>query len=45
MSLSEGMNTDETSLKDWKMAVKNRNIEEGLIFHSDKVFNMPAKSL
>ncbi|MFV8337340.1 IS3 family transposase [Flavobacterium sp. RSP29] len=35
-SLSDGMSTEETSLKAWKMAVKNRNIEEGLIFHSDR---------
>ena len=35
-SLSDGMSTDQTSLKAWKMAVKNRNIEEGLIFHSDR---------
>ncbi|EIA08614.1 integrase, catalytic region [Flavobacterium frigoris PS1] len=34
-SLSDGMSTEETTLGAWKMAVKNRNIEEGLIFHSD----------
>ena len=26
----------QTTLKAWEMAVKNRNIEEGLIFHSDR---------
>ncbi|WP_244199314.1 IS3 family transposase [Flavobacterium psychrolimnae] len=34
-SLSDGMSTDETTLLALKMAVKNRNIEKGLIFHSD----------
>ncbi|MDI5950324.1 DDE-type integrase/transposase/recombinase [Flavobacterium sp. LB2P84] len=34
-SLSDAMSTDETTLRTWKMAVKNRNIEKGLIFHSD----------
>lgn len=42
-SLSDGMNTDETSLKAWKMAVKNRNIEEGLIFHSDRGVQYASK--
>ena len=35
-SLSDGMNTNETTLASWKMAIKNRNIETGLIFHSDR---------
>ena len=35
-SLSDGMSTEQTSLGAWKMAVKNRNIEQGLIFHSDR---------
>jgi putative transposase len=35
-SLSNGMSTEETSLAAWKMAVKNRNFAEGLIFHSDR---------
>ena len=35
-SLSNGMSTEQTSLGAWKMAVKNRNIEQGLIFHSDR---------
>jgi transposase InsO family protein len=34
--LNDGMSTDETSLRVCKMAVKNRNIEEGLVFHSDR---------
>ena len=42
-SLSDGMSTDETSLKAWKMAVKNRNIEEGLIFHSDRGVQYASK--
>ena len=35
-SLSDGMSTNETTLASWKMAIKNRNIETGLIFHSDR---------
>lgn len=35
-SLSNGMSTEETSLAAWKMAVKNRSITKGLIFHSDR---------
>ena len=35
-SLSNGMNTEETSLAAWKMAVRNRKIADGLIFHSDR---------
>ncbi|MFE3849506.1 IS3 family transposase [Flavobacterium sp. LB3P45] len=42
-SLSDGMSTDETSLKAWKMAVKNRNIEEDLIFHSDRGVQYASK--
>jgi putative transposase len=34
-SFSDGISTDETTIGAWKMAVKNRNIEECLIFHSD----------
>jgi transposase InsO family protein len=30
------MSTQETTLAAWKMAVKNRNITKGLIFHSDR---------
>nr|WP_228460002.1 IS3 family transposase [Chryseobacterium muglaense] len=35
-SLSNGMSTEETSLAAWKMAVKNRKVAKGLIFHSDR---------
>jgi putative transposase len=42
-SLSDGMSTDETTLGAWKMAVKNRNIEEGLIFHSDRGVQYASK--
>jgi putative transposase len=51
-SLSDGMSTDDpsdseqakqTSLKVWKIAVKNRNIEEGFIFHSDRGVQYASK--
>ena len=51
-SLSDGMSTDDpsnseqakqTTLRTWKMAVKNRNIEEGLIFHSDRGVQYASK--
>jgi putative transposase len=51
-SLSDGMSTDDpsdseqakqTSLKGWKMAVKNQNIEKGLIFHSDRGVQYASK--
>ena len=32
-SLSDGMNTDQTSLAAWKMAIQNRKPIVGLIFH------------
>lgn len=35
-SLSNAMSTDETSLAAWKMAIKNRSVTIGLIFHSDR---------
>jgi putative transposase len=35
-SLSDGMGTEQTTLCALKMAVRNRNVEEGLIFHSDR---------
>ena len=34
-SLSNGMNTEETTLAAWKMAIRNRNVQKELIFHSD----------
>ena len=35
-SLSDGMSTNETTLASWKMAIRNRNVQNGLIFHSDR---------
>ena len=35
-SLSDGMSTNETTLASWKMAIRNRNAQKGLIFHSDR---------
>ena len=35
-SLSDGMSTNETTLASWKMAIRNRNAQIGLIFHSDR---------
>ena len=35
-SLSDGISTDETCLSAWKMAIRNRRIKAGLIFHSDR---------
>ena len=35
-SLSNGMNTEETTLAAWKMATRNRSVQKGLIFHSDR---------
>jgi putative transposase len=35
-SLSSTMTAEKTSLAAWEMAVKNRNVSEGLIFHSDR---------
>ena len=42
-SLSDGMSTDQTILGAWKMTVKNRNIEQGLIFHSDRGVQYASK--
>ena len=35
-SISSGMSAEETTLAAWRMAVKNRGIAKGLIFHSDR---------
>lgn len=35
-SLSNGMSTEETSLAAWKMAIRNRSVQKGLIFHSNR---------
>jgi putative transposase len=42
-SLSNGMNVEETSLAAWKMAIKNRSIEKGLLFYSDRGVQYPSK--
>ena len=42
-SLSGRMSSDETTLKVWKMAVKNRNFKEGLIFHADRGVQYASK--
>jgi transposase InsO family protein len=42
-SLSNAMSTEETSLAAWKMAVKNRKIDDGLIFHSDRGVQYASK--
>ena len=35
-SLSQTMSTQDTILQAWRMATRNRNVEKGLIFHSDR---------
>jgi transposase InsO family protein len=42
-SLSNGMSVEETSLAAWKMAIKNRSVENGLIFHSDRGVQYASK--
>ena len=42
-SLSDGMSTEETSLAAWRMAIKNRPIQKGLIFHSDRGVQYASK--
>lgn len=42
-SLSTGMSTAETNLAAWKMAVKNRKLGNGLIFHSDRGVQYASK--
>ena len=42
-SLSDGMSTEETSLAAWKMAIKNRTVQKGLIFHSDRGVQYASK--
>jgi putative transposase len=37
------MSTEETKLRAWKMAIKNRNIEKGLIFDSDRGVQYASK--
>lgn len=42
-SLSNGMNTEETTLAAWKMAIRNRLVQKGLIFHSDRGVQYASK--
>ncbi len=42
-SLSHGMSTEETSLAAWRMAIKNRSVQKGLIFHSDRGVQYASK--
>jgi putative transposase len=35
-SLNDTMSTENTILQAWRMATRNRNVEQGLIFHSDR---------
>lgn len=39
------MSTEETSLAAWRMAVKKRPVEKGLIFTLTVVFSMPITLL
>ena len=40
---SDSKQAKQTTLSAWKMAVKNRNIEKGLIFHSDRGVQYASK--
>ena len=42
-SLSHTMSTEETSLAAWKMAIKNRSIKKGMLFHSDRGIQYASK--
>jgi putative transposase len=42
-SLSNGMSVEETSLAAWRMAIKNRGVEKGLLFHSDRGVQYASK--
>ena len=42
-SLSKTMSTKRTSLAAWKMAIKNRPVQKGLIFHSDRGVQYASK--
>ena len=35
-SLNDTMSTENTILSAWRMATRNRNVEQGLVFHSDR---------
>ena len=40
---SDSEQAKQTALTVWKMVVINRNIEEGLVFHSDRVVQYASK--
>ena len=42
-SLSHTMSTEETSLAAWKMAIKNRSIKKGMLFHSYRGIQYASK--
>jgi putative transposase len=42
-SLSNGMSVEETSLAALRMAVKNRSLKKGLVFHSDRGLQYASK--
>jgi len=42
-SMSETMSTNQTIIPAWKMAVRNKNIEFNLIFHSDRGVQYASK--
>jgi transposase InsO family protein len=42
-SLSSGMSVEETSLAALRMAIKNRSIVRGLVFHSDRGVQYASK--
>jgi putative transposase len=35
-SLSKSMSTEETTLRSWRMAIRNRTPQKGMVFHSDR---------
>jgi putative transposase len=42
-SLSNAVSVEETSLAAWRMAIKNRSNEKGLLFYSDRGVQYPSK--
>ena len=44
-SLRSGMYTEDTNLAAWKMAVRNRMVQKGLIFQSDRGIQYANKNL
>ena len=36
MQFDQGSSTNETTLASWKMAIRNRSVQNGLIFHTDR---------